>query len=212
MIIGALSEIAKISENEDKKKSQASSSNKSHSTQGEPTNWLGRAFDEVDAMGRQDLDIDGDGFADWQEKLLGTDPSDKNSFSAPRTVLRDLLTRSGDSDADGLKDSDDPNAESADSDADGALDGCEIHSGSDPSQRASVPNGDFDADGLSFKAESAIGANPRNPDSDGDGLSDCLELALGTGILDMDSDNDGIFDGTEVRLQSDPTHPENIDR
>ncbi len=209
LLIGAMSEIAKTtnSESNDPLVSNIGAETQSGVSRGQKGNWLGGAFsnrDAEDGLSGVDADTDGDGFADWQEQELGSDPRDRNSFTTPVTVLRDLLVRNNDSDGDGLTDGDDLNAQRADSDGDKKLDGCETRSGSDPSNPSSQPQGDFDNDGLSFDLESRVGSNSRNPDTDGDGLSDCLEVSLGSGLLDMDSDNDGIFDGTEVKLQSDP--------
>ncbi|MBI3448526.1 MAG: hypothetical protein HY049_06390 [Acidobacteria bacterium] len=64
---------------------------------------------------------------------------------------------------------------------------------------------DSDGDGLTDKAEEAVGMNPVDGDSDDDGVGDGQEASYnadtdGDGLvngLDPDSDNDGILDGTE---------------
>lgn len=174
------------------------------------------------------LDSDGDGVADTQERLLGTDPnradsdgdgaSDGHELAAgsdPRDGS-DLPDRKEDRDNDGLPDglearlATDPDA--ADTDGDGYADGMEWRLGTDPTDAASAP-ADQDLDGLPDVADPAPGQADADgdglldchEDDDGDGLTACQELAHGTDPFDADSDDDGTDDGTEVSEGTVPT-------
>lgn len=105
-----------------------------------------------------------------------------------------------DDDNDGVADADDDfpldDAQwlAGDSDGDGVLDSDEIGVGTDPS------NPDSDGDGLSDGDELSFGTDPLNPDTDGDGLSDGAEIHLHTDPLNPDTDGDGVSDGDEVNV------------
>ncbi|MDQ7075704.1 MAG: hypothetical protein Q9O24_11265 [Gammaproteobacteria bacterium] len=137
--------------------------------------------------------------------------------------LKPLFFRPLDSDADGLKDSDEvvlgTDPHNADSDGDGVQDGVEV--GLTYPALAAI---DTDNDGIIDALESDLldddgdlfsnqqdnaNADPCLPnalsivclalsDADGDGLSDVQEVALGTNSNNADSDGDGIDDGVEV--------------
>ncbi len=104
----------------------------------------------------------------------------------------------GDSDGDGLSDSQeievtntDPN--NPDSDGDGLNDGDEINlHGTDPT------NPDSDNDGVSDGEEvNLYGTDPNNPDSDGDTLPDGVEVQNGTDPANPDTDGDGLPDNED---------------
>jgi cell division septation protein DedD len=98
---------------------------------------------------------------------------------------------SGDSDDDGLSNSQetdvtqtDPN--NPDSDGDGLSDGDEVNTvGTDPN------NADSDGDGLNDGDEATWNSDPLNPDTDGDSLPDGEEVQNGTDPNNADTDGDG---------------------
>jgi len=137
--------------------------------------------------------------------------------------LNSLLFRPLDSDADGLKDTDEvvlgTDPHNADTDGDGIHDGIEVGL-TYPALAAIDTDGDGvidalesdllddDGDTVSNQQDSA-NADPCIPDAlslaclaltdaDGDGLSNAQELALGTDPNLADSDGDGVDDGVEV--------------
>ena len=103
----------------------------------------------------------------------------------------------GDTDGDGLTDSQeidvtstDPN--NPDSDGDGVNDGDEVNKlGTDPN------NPDTDGDGLSDGEEAAWNADPLNPDTDGDTLPDGEEVDNATDPNNPDTDGDGQLDNED---------------
>jgi MYXO-CTERM domain-containing protein len=129
-----------------------------------------------------DLDDDGDGFADVQELICGSNP-----LSAP-SVPQDT---DGDSQCD---------AADNDDDGDGYDDLLESACGSNPLDKLSVPTGsafDLDQDGI---------CDAQDPDADGDLWSNTLEQTCGTNPLDvasnppaagLDGDNDGLCDAVD---------------
>jgi len=137
-------------------------------------------------------------------------------------ALTSIVFRPMDSDADGLKDSDEvvlgTDPHNADSDGDGVDDGIEV--GNYPTNAATDTDGDGvidalesdvlddDGDTLSNQRDSD-NADPCVPnpnsvaclalaDDDGDGLSNSEEAALGTDPNLADSDGDGVDDAVEV--------------
>lgn len=178
-------------------------------------NWLGKAFSGGGAdsgtgeEGAPAFDSDGDGFTDWLETDLGTDPNDPNSTPPrPRANLMNRMAQT-DKDMDGLSDKkeDKYNADPTvnDSDSDGILDGLEVLSGTDPNNSRSRP-ADSDRDGVGDDLETKRGTNPLAADSDRDGVSDAIEIAINSDPLNPDTDDDGILDGKEYEFGSDPIH------
>jgi hypothetical protein len=118
-----------------------------------------------------------------------------------------VLGETGDSDVDGLKDTEeailgtDPN--NPDSDGDGINDGDEVAAGTNP---LSPP--DADGDGLLDTVEATLGTDPHNADTDGDGLTDGAEVNGGTNPLSADSDGDGLNDAAELAAGTNPNLPD----
>ncbi len=137
-------------------------------------------------------DTDNDGLSDpWEMELIGN------------------LGENGDADtdADGLRNSQEFTADTdptrADTDGDGVNDGAEVTAGTSP------VNSDTDGDGLADGAEATHKADPLKADTDEDGLSDGLEiLTYLTDPTKKDSDGDGIEDGKEVAGGTDPAKNE----
>lgn len=129
-----------------------------------------------------DLDDDGDGLTNDQEKLLGTDPLNP------------------DTDGDGLNDGEEVNEYktnplNSDTDGDGLKDGAEVKD-----HKTDPLNKDTDGDGLTDGDEvNRYKTNPTNQDTDGDGLKDGAEVNThGTDPLKADTDGDSLNDGSEV--------------
>ena len=134
-----------------------------------------------------DPDMDGDGYDDGVETLLGTNPRNPDSdgdgmsdswewdYGFDPLVWNDADL---DTDEDGLTDREecrcgtDPWEE--DTDGDGFSDELEVRLGMDPLSEGGEEGsaGDFDRDGLTNVAELGLGLDPFNPDTDGDGLVD----------------------------------------
>lgn len=91
-----------------------------------------------------------------------------------------------------------------DSDGDGLTDRAETALGLDP--RAA----DGDADGLSDPDEIDAGTDPANPDTDADRLLDGLERPNGADPLLPDTDGDEYLDGDEVAAHAAPDDPESV--
>ena len=75
---------------------------------------------------------------------------------------------------------------------------------------ASLPDGDYDHDGLTNAQETAYGTDPRNPDSDGDGMPDAWEIKWGLDPLNpadatADTDGDHVSNLREYQLGTCPT-------
>ena len=118
-------------------------------------------------------DTDNDGWPDYIEIKLGTDP--KNRSSVPNSV--------GDPDNDGLFNSEELEAGTdpllPDTDGDGLSDGQEVKN------RLGNPLClDTDKDGLNDFVEFLNGTDPYNPDTDNDGWLDGAEIIAGTDPLD----------------------------
>jgi len=74
---------------------------------------------------------------------------------------------------------------------------------------ASLPDGDYDHDGLTNAEEAARGTDPRNPDSDGDGMPDGWEVKWGLDPLNpadatTDTDGDHVSNLREFQLGTCP--------
>ncbi|MEP6609648.1 MAG: M14 family zinc carboxypeptidase [Burkholderiaceae bacterium] len=137
------------------------------------------------------LDSDGDGLSDERERLLGSDPNNRDTdgdgfddgFEDMFSEFGfDLLKPSRDSDGDGLEDSyeerigTDPS--NPDSDGDGWSDFDEVinrYYGFNPL----LPTADTDFDGLSDDLEIRIGSSPTNADTNGDGVNDFMAYSAG---------------------------------
>jgi outer membrane protein OmpA-like peptidoglycan-associated protein len=137
----------------------------------------------------ENLDPDGDGLLNDEEKQIGTDPLNR------------------DTDGDGLSDGEEvrkyhTNPLEKDTDGDGLTDYEEIFKyKTDPLVK------DTDGDGLTDGDEVLkYKTDPLRVDTDGDGLSDGDEvLKYNTGPLQIDTDNDKLSDGDEVlKYQTDP--------
>ncbi len=141
------------------------------------------------------VDTDGGTIGDGVEVANGTDPLDPTDDVPP-----------GDSDGDGLLDTDEVNVYNTDpfnpdSDGDGLSDGEEVLVYlTDPNLL------DTDAGGVGDGDEVAAGTDPLDPtddlppsDTDGDGIDDVNEVNIyGTDPYDPDTDDDGLNDGEEV--------------
>ena len=135
------------------------------------------------------IDSDGDGLTDDEERQLGTDPNNP------------------DTDGDGLTDAEEvhvynTNPLKADTDDDGLSDGDEVMKYHTDPLKA-----DTDGDGLRDGDEVLIyHTDPLKVDTDGDGLSDGEEvLTYHTDPLKVDTDGDGLSDADEVlKYRTDP--------
>ncbi|MCA2976911.1 MAG: thrombospondin type 3 repeat-containing protein [Myxococcaceae bacterium] len=176
------------------------------------------------------LDTDGDGLSDADERGRGTPVDDADADDdgvidgrEPNPTLN--------SDGDGLL----VNVLDPDSDNDGLFDGTEegltsaptgtslarrrFIADADPTTRTAVLRADTDRGGVIDGAEDLnlngrSDPGERNPgdapddlvvaaDTDGDGLPDALEALLGTRANDRDSDDDGVLDGDEQQFSDD---------
>ncbi len=127
-----------------------------------PDNWEWYWFATLSqaGYGGSYTDSDGDGLTDFQEYVLGTDPTDS------------------DTDNDGLSDGVEVgmglNPLVADGDGDGLTDGQEVNTyGTNPN------NPDTDGDGLKDGVEVQKGSSPLLTDTDNDGFHDALEVVQG---------------------------------
>ena len=129
-----------------------------------------------------EIDTDGDGLTDEEEKITKTD-----------SLLKDT-------DGDGISDSEEVGTDinnPHDTDNDGVIDALDL---------------DDDNDGLSTLIEERIGTSPLHSDTDEDGISDLDEVGKDTNkpidtdedgninALDTDDDDDGINTATEILL------------
>lgn len=142
-------------------------------------------------FGHEDVDSDGDGLLDDEERQLGTDPN------------------KADTDGDGLTDYQEvrlyhTNPLNPDTDGDGLTDGEEVIT-----YHTDPLNPDTDGDGLTDGSEVlTYHTDPLNPDTDGDGLTDGSEVnTYHTNPLDKDTDHGGINDGVEVKRGTNPLDP-----
>ncbi len=121
------------------------------------------------------------------------------------------LNPASDDDLDGLTNLEEYNyrcnPEAGDSDGDGLNDSDEVNvHGTDPS------HGDTDCDGLNDGDEINIhGTDPFDPDSEDDGMPDRWELAYGLNPMvndaNQDADGDGRTNVDEYNMNTDPTNP-----
>jgi Bacterial TSP3 repeat len=203
---GFLTELSNLDEDKKHKSQNTNKADSSVSSKGGSANWLGRAY-LGGSSERDNLDSDGDGFADWLETEEGSSPNESASTPPAPKIKLSRRMESIDSDYDGASNSKESNLltdpDNADSDSDGVLDGLEFLANSNPLDSTSVPI-DADGDGLSDSVETSRGLNKNQSDTDGDGISDALEVILHCDPLEPDTDGDGIFDGKEYAIGSDP--------
>ena len=171
--------------------------------------------DPLDPADDATADPDGDGLTNAEERFEGTDPQNPDTDADGRP---DGIEVNGDRPTDPL----DP-----DTDADGLCDGpapvegiCE--GGEDTNANGVIDpdetdprDADTDDGGLSDGAEVLIsGTDPLDPadddltDRDDDGLPDDEEVRLGTDPAHPDTDRDALPDGTEIRGGTDPRNPD----
>ncbi|MFQ8600176.1 MAG: hypothetical protein ACLSAP_06050 [Oscillospiraceae bacterium] len=140
---------------------------------------LNTCEENMDALGLDQGDDDGDGLLNAMEAVYGTDPNNPDTDGDGLTDYQEVAELY----TDPLK---------ADTDDNGILDGDE----------------DFDRDGLKNIEECKAGSNPFVADSDFDRLDDLKETQLGTDPGNPDTDGDGISDGKELELGLDPLKPD----
>ncbi|MFW5425657.1 MAG: OmpA family protein [Methylophagaceae bacterium] len=179
-----------------------------------------------------DIDSDGDGLTDKEEKRLGTDPrnsdSDGDGFSDGKEVRSVFAANDTDGDGtiDALDDDDDndglltkieallaTSAYTADSDNDGLSDTYEVGSDyqypidSDNDGLINAVDYDDDDDGTPTVSEQADPNSDGNPsdaiDTDKDGIVDYLDADT-----DTDRDNDGLSNELEAMLGTNPDNPD----
>jgi hypothetical protein len=168
----------------------------------------GNTPSQVKALNVRWLDTDGDGVADSDETVFGTNPLDPD----PRTGA------GPDSDGDGCSDDFEraiaTNPNRADTDRDTYGDCLELHAGSNPRDAASKPY-DRNSNGLPDVFENRYFSNStvNNPggtsvdlfgDPDHDGCNNLAEAAHATDPTDSDTDDDGIADCVEVEQGTNP--------
>lgn len=162
------------------------------------------------------VDSDGDGLTDDEERELGTDPNNPDTDGDGLTDAEEVHVYNTnplkkDTDGDGLSDGDEvlkyhTDPLKADTDGDGLSDGDEVlvyHT--DPLKV------DTDGDGLTDGEEVLIyHTDPLNPDTDGDGLTDGEEvLKYHTDPLKKDTDGDGLSDYDEIfKYHTNPLNPD----
>lgn len=163
------------------------------------------------------LDSDGDGVADSDETLYGSNPLDPQD--PPRVGV--------DSDRDGLRDeferSIGTDPRKADTDGDGFVDGLEVYAGTNPKDPASVPydanhNGlpdtfevrYFNSTTLQQSFTNGTGGIDLHGDPDGDGCDNLCEAIHGTDPNNPDTDGDGVPDGREAQQGTDPMNPSSL--
>jgi hypothetical protein len=169
-----------------------------------------------------DLDVDGDGMANWWEDGYGLDSTtndasedaDSDGLSNLSEFYEHTDPTASDTDSDGLSDGVEVNTEGtdpldSDSDDDRLTDGVEVNT-----ENTDPLDSDSDDDGLNDGTEvNTEETDPLDADSDDDGLNDGTEVNTeGTDPLDSDSDDDGLNDGTEVNTEgTDPLDPDSDD-
>lgn len=139
-------------------------------------------------------DTDGDGLADFVERMFGLDPAagadtDGDGLSDKIEVTKfpwALSPTVADTDGDGTNDRLD------DLDGDGLTNLAEATGTTDPLQA------DGDEDGLNDAGELTAGTLHDNPDTDGDNLPDGFEVTAGTDPKKKDTDGDGLQDDRET--------------
>ena len=148
--------------------------------------------------------------------ITATQAQDNNYNAASITTIMTVLI--GDSDGDGVPDTDEQaqgtNPYDAgsylDTDGDGVPDYIEVQQGTNPTNASSFL--DSDGDGVPNYVEGRQGTNPANIssylDSDGDGVPDYVEQRQGTDPQNatsfLDTDHGGIADYVEIRQSTDP--------
>jgi cysteine-rich repeat protein len=152
------------------------------------------------------LDSDNDGYKDWEEILIGTDPN--NPLSRP-TEGEDTPNDSASEDNDDNSANSDEE-ETAENDEDAAEDDGDTSEDDDSENTYDDPE-DLDNDGVHDDIEQELGTDKNKKDTDGDGLSDGEELRdYDTDPLSSDTDNDGFSDKEEIENDTDPTDPEDF--
>jgi hypothetical protein len=146
----------------------------------EPGGAVTPAADETEDYDQIDVptgppDTDADGLSDQFERVLGSDPTQKDSDRDGRDDALEVLS-----------------AHTDPTHADGAV--------IDAASRL-PPGGDADHDTLSNRFELRHHLNPRLADSDMDGLSDTTELSLGFDPTAVDTDHDGFTDYLEAKYE-----------
>ena len=160
------------------------------------------------------LDRDGDGVANGDEFVLGSNPTRVDTDGDGVWDLDDPNPVLVDTDGDGLTDGQEisgygTDPQDTDSDDDGWSDLAEIGWGYDPLDPNNPPPGtaqplpDGDNDGIYDPWEAVHGLNPADAgdaggDLDGDGLTNLEEYQAGSLPGDPDSDDDGVGDYDEV--------------
>ena len=174
------------------------------------------------------IDSDGDGISDYDE--VGGNPDQPLDKDLDGIIDALDIVDDTDSDNDGLSDIQElklsSNANKVDSDNDGIHDNEELGTNinqpldSDNDGILNINDADDDNDGLPTEYEIEIGTNPLSKDTDNDGINDAEELSQKTDGLedtdkdgkinpvDADDDNDGIPTSIELKLGSDPLHPD----
>jgi outer membrane protein OmpA-like peptidoglycan-associated protein len=163
-----------------------------------------------------DIDSDGDGLTNNEEKQIGTDPHNPDTDGdglkdGEEVKIYRTNPLNPDTDGDGLKDGEEvykyrTNPLNPDTDGDRLKDGEEVLT-----YKTDPLNPDTDGDGLRDGEEVLrYKTDPLNPDTDGDGLKDGEEvLKYGTDPLNKDTDRDGLTDGEEVlTYKTDPLKPD----
>ncbi len=158
-------------------------------------------------------DFDADGLNTWQERRLGTDPTDPDTdadgLPDGAEVALGTHPRRPDSDRDGLRDGEDVRRGgdplSADTDGDGIPDALEADEDCDGDGVPAIASSDDDADLMPDAAEPE--ATRCDPDADGDGVIDGEEANL-ICLLRPDCDDDGITDLQERQVGYDPLDPD----
>ncbi len=136
------------------------------------------------------LDTDGDGVSNKEERHRGLDSRHADTDGDSLSDFQELMTYR----TDPLR---------ADSDSDGLFDGEEIVFGSSPLKV------DTDGDGLTDLAEYVRKSNARDTDSDDDGILDGDEVhRYNTSPTEADTDRDGLNDIDEQRYACDPKNPD----